>query len=181
MTPDTPARYGTVSRWLHWGMALCVLWMFGTILGAELTDDRATQTMLRNGHKHMGSLIWVLVLVRAAWALAHARQRPPSVSLPAKLGHWALYALLLIIPSIGLLRQYGSGRAFSPLGLPVFPGFAQGEKIDWMVQLGGLLHGELAWVLAALVAGHVAMAWWHRRRGGPDDVMPRMMNVAPKR
>ena len=82
---------------------------------------------------------------------------------------------MLAIPSIALLRQYGSGRAFSPLGLPIFPGFDPSEKIDWMVQLGGLLHGELAWVLVALVAGHVAMVWWHRRQGGAEDVLPRMV------
>ena len=179
MTPDTAARYGTVSRWLHWSMALGFLWMFGSVLGADLTSDRRVQGMLRDGHKHVGSLLWVLVLLRGLWALAHARQRPASVTLMAKLGHWALYALMIAIPSIALLRQYGSGRAFSPLGLPFFPGFDQSEKIDWMVKLGGLLHGELAWVLLALIAGHVAMALWHRRTGH-DDVLPRMMNVAPK-
>ena len=25
---DTPARYGRISRWLHWGMALLFAWQF---------------------------------------------------------------------------------------------------------------------------------------------------------
>ena len=28
MTPDSATRYGTVSRSLHWGMALGLGWMF---------------------------------------------------------------------------------------------------------------------------------------------------------
>jgi cytochrome b561 len=174
MISDSTSRYGTVSRVLHWGMALCLLWMFGSILGADLTDDRAVQTWLRNSHKHVGSLIWVLVLLRAGWALLQARRRPPAISTAARLGHVALYALMFVIPSIGLLRQYGSGRAFSPLGLPVFPGFDPSQKIDVLVKLGGALHGELAWVLLALIVGHVVMAFWHRRGGG-QDVLPRMV------
>lgn len=175
MTPDTPNRYGTVTRVLHWSMALCILWMVFSALVPDFLSDRATQTLFRNGHKHVGSVLFVLIIVRILWAMANASRRPAVLSLPAKLGHWALYALMLAIPTIGLLRQYGSGRAFSPLGLPIFPGFDQSEKIDWMVQLGGQLHGELGWALLVLVAGHVAMTFWHRRQGGAHDVLPRMI------
>ena len=48
------------------------------------------------------------------------------------------------------------------------------DKIDWMVELGGLLHGEMGWVLLACIVGHAVMAFWHRRPGH-TDVMPRMM------
>ena len=175
MKPDTPNRYGTVTRFLHWTMALCMVWMVFSALIPDALTDKSAQAFFRNGHKQVGSLLFVLIIVRLGWAVANARRRPASLSLAAKLGHWALYALMLAVPSIALLRQYGSGRAFSPLGLPIFPGFDPSQKIDWMVQLGGLLHGELAWVLLALVAGHVAMVWWHRRQGGAEDVLPRMV------
>lgn len=179
MTPDSTHRYGSVSRWLHWGMALCIVLLPISALLPDLFEDRAVQSFFRNGHKQIGSLMWALIWLRAAWAWACRHQRPPSVGLLAKLGHWALYALMVLIPSIGLLRQYGSGRAFSPLGLPLFPGFDPSQKIEWMVELGGLLHGELGWALLALAFGHAAMAFWHRRTG-QNDVLPRMMNVAPK-
>ena len=175
MKPDTPNRYGTVTRVLHWTMALCIVWMVFSALIPDFLSDRSAQAFFRNGHKHVGSVLFVLIIVRILWAMANASRRPAALSLPAKLGHWALYALMLVIPSVALLRQYGSGRAFSPLGLPIFPGFDQSEKIGWMVDLGGLLHGELAWVLLALVAGHVAMALWHRHKGGAQDVLPRMI------
>jgi cytochrome b561 len=84
-----------------------------------------------------------------------------------------LYLLMIAVPAIALVRQYGSGRAFAPFGLPLMAA-RENDRIDWMVQLGRLLHGELGWVLLALVAGHVAMAIWHRR--GAHDVMPRMID-----
>jgi cytochrome b561 len=43
-----------------------------------------------------------------------------------------------------------------------------------MVELGGLLHGELGWVLLACVVGHIAMALWHRRHP-TSNVLPRMI------
>ena len=119
-----------------------------------------------------GLLLW-LVRLRAACALLNAGQRPPRLSGAAHLGHLVLYALMFAVPIIALVRQYGSGRPFAPFGIPLISARPD-DKIDWMVQLGGLLHGELAWVLVALVAGHVAMVWWHRRQGGAEDVLPRM-------
>lgn len=116
MKPDTPNRYGTVTRFLHWTMALCMVWMVFSALIPDALTDKSAQAFFRNGHKQVGSLLFVLIIVRLGWAVANARRRPASLSLAAKLGHWALYALMLAIPSIALLRQYGSGRA--PLSLP---------------------------------------------------------------
>lgn len=130
MKPDTPNRYGTITRLLHWTMALCMVWMVFSALIPDALTDKSAQAFFRNGHKQVGSLLFVLIIVRLGWAMANASRRPASLSLAAKLGHWALYALMLAVPSIALLRQYGSGRAFSPLGLPIFPGFDPSEKID---------------------------------------------------
>ena len=182
MTPDSATRYGTVSRTLHWGMALGLGWMFASAITHSLAEKSALDAFLWPTHKHVGSLLMLLVLLRAAWALLHAGQRPPHINLAAHLGHLALYALMLAVPFIGLLRQYGSGRAFAPFGVPLMPG-RDNDKIDWMVELGGLLHGELGWVLMACVAGHIAMALWHSRKGASavDNVMPRMLGNGTSR
>jgi cytochrome b561 len=95
------------------------------------------------------------------------------VSTPALLGHVTLYALVFIVPALALLRQYGSGRVFEPLGIPLFPGF-EGERIDWMMAPGNLLHSWLGWLLLALIVGHIGMAYWHRRRPDQPDVLKRM-------
>ena len=54
----------------------------------------------------------LLVLLRGAWALMNAWRRPPSVGTLAHLGHLELYGLMVALPFLGLLRQYGSARAF---------------------------------------------------------------------
>ena len=174
---DSPTRYGTVSRVLHWGIALCFGLMFGSAIAHFLGKDSAVDALLWPLHKHVGSLLMVLVLVRGVWALLNARNRPPATSPMARVGHLALHALMVAIPLIGLLRQYGSGRAFAPLGLPLFPGFDASQKIDWLVEPGGNWHGELGWALLALIVGHVAMALWHRGQA-KHDVLPRMIGQA---
>lgn len=174
MTPDSPTRYGSVTRFLHWGMALCFAWIFATAITHWAAEKSALDAFLWPTHKHLGSLLMVLVLVRGLWALRNAGRRPPAINAPARLGHLALYALMFAIPVIGLLRQFGSGRAFAPLGLPLFPGFDESQKITWLVDLGGLLHGELGWALLVLSCGHVAMALWHRR-SAQHNVLPRMI------
>lgn len=77
------------------------------------------------------------------------------------------------IPSFALLRQHGSGKAFEPFGIPLFPGFS-GEKIEWMQAPANLFHGWAGWLLLAMIAGHVIMVIRHRRAAGETNVLPRM-------
>lgn len=170
---DSAARYGTASRWFHWGMALCFALVFAAALAHYFAKDSALDVVLWPLHRPTGALLMLLGALRATWALVNAGQRPSHTSRVAHLGHLALYVLMLAVPFIGLLRQYGSGRAFAPFGVPLMSGRID-DKIDWMVELGGLLHGELGWVLLAWVVGHVVMAFWHRRPGH-TDVLPRMV------
>ena len=170
---DSAERYGRVTRCLHWGMAVLMLVQFLSAGAHWLLEDTAIEKLLWPSHKPLGFLLMVLVLVRLGWALANVSRRPPSINLPAKLGHLALYALMVVVPSVALIRQYGSGKPFEPFGLPLMGGF-EGDKIEWMLDLGGLLHGELGWGLLALIAGHIVMALWHRGGAPEQNVLPRM-------
>ena len=99
--------------------------------------------------------------------------RPAAVSILSRLGHISLYLLLLVIPAVALLRQYGSGRSFEVFGVPVFSGF-EGEKIEWMIDLGSTFHSTLGWILLALIIGHIGMAFWHKHSAKQENVLPRM-------
>ncbi|MCE8021687.1 cytochrome b [Halomonas sp. MCCC 1A11036] len=166
------AHYGRVNRYLHWGMALLLAWQFTTTSVRVLLSDTALDELLWSTHRPTGFLLLALVVVRVAWAFASRASQPPALSAAARLGHLTLYGLMLVVPSVALLRQYGSGRAFEPFGIPLMPGF-EGERIEWMVAAGSLFHGVLGWTLLALIVGHVAMVVWHRRNG--QDVLPRML------
>jgi len=170
---DNKHSYGQVSRILHWGMALLLLWQFLSAASHFFFDDTAIEAFFWPTHKPMGFLLFVLIIIRIIWALMNVSRRPPSINWFARLGHITLYILMLAIPSLGLLRQYGSGRSFEVFGITIFSGF-ESEKIQWTLDLGGLLHGELGWLLLALTIGHVIMSYWHKRTGSNKNVMPRM-------
>jgi len=171
MGSDNATRYGTVSRFFHLGMAVLLLWQFLSAASHYFFEDTAIEAFFWPTHKAMGVLLLTLVVLRLLWALANLSRRPPAINLLSKLGHIALYLLVLTVPILALIRQYGSGRAFEPFGIPLFAGF-EGEKIQWMLDLGSDLHGELGWVLLLLIVGHMLMAWRHRNTD--KDVMPRM-------
>lgn len=169
---DDTTRYGMVSRGLHWGMALLLLWQFASAGAHLLLEDTAIEQFLWPTHRSSGSLLFLLIWVRLIWAVANRARRPPSVSRAATFGHYLMYALLLLTPSLGLLRQYGGGREFAPFGIPLFPG--TGTRVEWMVAPGNLLHSWFGWTLLALIIGHIVMAWWHRRSARHTDILPRM-------
>ncbi|HWX50696.1 MAG TPA: cytochrome b [Roseomonas sp.] len=172
---DTPSRYGLVSRTLHWGMALLFTWQFVGML-VRLTVGRSPLTAFMVGsHGGVGALLFLLVLLRGAWGLLNLRRRPPHAEglsgRAARLGHLALYGLMLLVPALALLRQYGSGRAFAPFGLPLMPGFE--GRIESLMAPANAVHGLLAWALLALAGGHITMALVHRFLWR-DDVLARM-------
>ncbi|MDM7480744.1 MAG: cytochrome b [Halomonas sp.] len=168
---DSTSRYGLVSRALHWGMALLFVWQFSGAGARVLLEDTAIESFLWGTHRDVGVLLMTLVVLRALWALANASRRPPAVSVMAKLGHLALYGLMIAVPTIALIRQYGSGRPLEVFGVSLMSG--GGERVEWMINLGGLLHGELGWALLVLVLGHIGMAVLHRRLTG-HSLMTRM-------
>lgn len=172
MSISEASHYGRVSRYLHWGMAVLLAWQFTTTSVRVLLSETPLDELLWTTHKPVGFLLMLLVVVRVVWALVSRASRPQALNGAARLGHLALYGLMLIVPTVALLRQYGSGRAFFPFGIPLMPGF-EGEQIDWMVQAGSHFHGVLGWTLLALIVGHVVMVVWHRRNG--QDVMGRML------
>ena len=164
---DNDQVYGAVTRLLHWGMALALLWMFFTTSVRVVLEEGALYDLVWPTHRNVGALLFLLALLRVLWAWANRGERPPAVNALAPLGQRLLYALMVVIPSLGLLRQFGSGRAFEPFGIPLMPGF-EGDSIDWMVSAGSLFHGFLGWTLATLILGHIAMALYHQFGRRPD-------------
>lgn len=166
MQIDTPQSYGTISRLLHWLMAAAFLFMLLTAVAWNINEDYFS---LMDWHKSIGLLLGILAAVRLIWALANVRRRPQN-TLIAKAGHLALYGLMLAVPLVGMVRQYGSGRDFSWFGVLPLPRAA--ERIEWMTALGNQWHGTLAWVFFGLVAGHVLAAILHQIKG--EKILNRM-------
>ncbi|TLF52060.1 cytochrome b [Halomonas urmiana] len=159
---DTEHRYGAVSRALHWSMALIVLLMLGSDWWMEAFEGLGEAAAM-SLHQSIGMTLLALLVFRLAWrAVNRGRPAPPAHwRLAAKLGHLALYALLLVIPLSGLLTAIGSGEGVALFGAPLVA--ADGE-IEWLEEAFEETHEVLVNLLWFAIAGHVLAAlahqWW---------------------
>ena len=174
---DSPTRYGAVTRFFHWSIATLILWqLLSMVLKNTLGRENAIAGFMTGTHGTVGFVTFVLVVLRVFWALANLGRRPSHAGLSglaAKLGHLALYVLMIVVPGVALLRAYGGERAFSVFGIQIFGPRLPDQVNQTLVDLGGNWHGELAWLLAALILGHVVMAVIHRAVM-KDRIMARM-------
>ncbi|WP_421728845.1 cytochrome b [Brevundimonas sp.] len=172
---DNARRFGIVTRFLHWSMAVLMAWQFAAILAYEVFGRTPLTDRWIHTHKDVGLVLALLLMVRAIWGLANRRRRPAPhgglVGRAAAVGHLALYGLMLIIPILALMREFGSGEGFKPFGLVLAQ--AGGAKISWLMAPAELAHALLAWLLLAAVAGHIAMVIVHRFVWR-DDTLSRM-------
>ena len=162
---DSADRYGTVSRFFHWGVAVLIAWQIAAmILKNALGRESALAGFMVGSHQSVGFLVFLLVWLRAGWALVNRRNRPAHggglLGLAAKAGHLALYALMLFVPTVAVLRAIGGERPFTVFGIQLTAGRPEGQAIEALTGLANF-HGEAAWLLAVLIVGHVVMAVFH--------------------
>ncbi len=159
---DDRSGYGLVSRGFHWLMALLFLWQFASAILRVFAKDMPIYSFFWSAHFQLGFALLVLALLRGVWGLMNIHRRPHkdgAIGKLAVLGHLAIYVLMITIPSLALLRAYGSGHGFSFLGMPIF---AKTDIQNAMLTApANALHGPLGWVLLAAIVGHVAMALVH--------------------
>lgn len=172
---DTGLRYGLVTRMFHWTMAFLICWQFsGMVIGA-LFGRSALTDMLNGTHGSLGVTILVLAILRALWGLYNLRDRPAHennlLGFAARAGHVVLYLLMIAVPGLALLRAIGGNRGLTLWGIQFIE--AGGERIEWMTAPASLLHGTLAWIMLAMIGGHIAMAIIHKHVW-KDDVVRRM-------
>jgi cytochrome b561 len=131
---------------------------------------KQSQSFWINLHAILGLSVWVLIVVRIWWRSRHSPPELPSEAgeLSRRLSypvHLLLYALIFVIPLVGIVTFIWHGRVFD-FGL---------FRIDFGVRRNRAIfhptediHGYLAYVLFALVGMHALAALWHHfvRRDG---------------
>ncbi len=141
--------YSTAQILLHWVVALLILSQF--LLGDYISG--AFREVMRGTVPPFDWLVWshiaggIAVLLLAVWRLALRGPRGappppedihPGTRIAAVVSHWALYALLVLLPVSGLVAWFGQ------------------------VGQAGEVHEAMTTVLLVLVAMHVAAALWHQ-------------------
>ena len=168
-------RYNRLSISLHWLSAILILALFvgGLTIDAFPKDWKSA---VINLHAVGGLALLALVLFRVVWRLSHAAPPPPAGASPlldraAKLGHFALYALMLAIPVIGVPTLLWRGRGLDFGLFQIASPFARTQEVYKPLTE---IHELAAFALIALVIGHVGFAVWHHVKL-KDGTLLRMM------
>jgi cytochrome b561 len=160
------ATYSTAARRFHWWTVLLIaaqvpLGLFMVRYGAA-TDFAEPTGKLYDTHKLIGMTILLLALARLAYRLAHGAppDEPtlePWEKVVSHLTHWAIYALLIIVPLLGWLAisYYGP---FEPFGIKLPALAAQDEAKATRVFM---FHMWAAYALILLIGMHVGGALMH--------------------
>ncbi len=140
--------YSTSQIALHWLVAVLILFqlIFGEDMGGawDAFEEGRTPDMTLWVWAHIAA--GAAVLVFALWRLTlrfsrGAPEAPPEPALmmaAAHWGHWALYGVMLLAPSTGILAWYGG------------------------VATAAELHELFRPIIIVLVAGHVLAALYHQ-------------------
>lgn len=174
---NTEHGYGPVARALHWWMALIMIGLIG--LGIYMTSqpDGDVKWRLYDLHKSLGTLIFLLVLLRLLW-----RHLTPPPPLPddmkafdkhaAQIGHGLLYLAMLALPITGYLDAALGGYHLSFFGLFDVPMLL--AKDEDLFKLVVSLHRWIGYGLAILILAHAGAALKHHWLDH-DRVLMRML------
>lgn len=181
---NLPQGYGWVSILIHWSMALGLLALY--IIGDYMVGlnyyDKLYHT-LPNFHKAAGILLGILLLVRIGWMFSHPRPLPARSTAPeithlfAKLGHLALYGLIILMLVSGYLISTAKGHDIAVFGWFDVPALLP-ENAD-RGELAGKLHEWLGLAFILLVVIHALAAFVHHFYW-QDNTLTRMLGKKPK-
>ncbi len=160
--PPADQRYSRVAIAFHWTIAALVIVNLVIGLGGDAVPALGA---MFPAHKAIGITVLALTAARVAWRLMH---RPPPLPghtpawerATAHAVHWALYALLVLMPLSGWAMSSNPERRrglswFGMFDIPYLPVSRAGAGI------GHEAHELLGWAMLALVVLHVAAALRH--------------------
>jgi len=171
-------RYNWLARQFHWFTVPLIVSLFA--LGVVMTELPVSQLKLTlyAWHKWIGLCVFGLVLLRLLWRFISPKPVPSAhdgvpfaITVLAKVGHVALYCLLIALPLIGWLRSSSAGFEIVLFEFIPIPDLLAKDE-DLSKQLA-FLHEIGAILLFVLLLGHVGAVVVHRVLWR-DNVLERM-------
>jgi cytochrome b561 len=175
-------RYTRTAISLHWLVAAAIVATFGLGLYMHELPFSPDKLRLYSWHKWAGVTIFLLVLARIVWRLAHRPPAPPA-SMPAwqrqaaEGVHMLLYGLMVAVPLSGWLMSSAKGVPTVWFGVLPLP-----DLVDKDEELGELLatvHKTFNLSMAGLVLVHAGAALKHHFVDR-DEVLVRMLPFLKK-
>ncbi len=166
---NTSRRYGSLSKFFHWSIALGILTLIplgiiATDMAADTSAQLARKATLFSIHKTLGIAIFAIAVARILWALSQPKPAPlhPERKLEtfaAETVHWLLYASLVIMPLSGWVH-HAATDGFAPIwligqDLPFVP------KDETLSAAASAVHSIFEKVLIVTLILHIAGALKH--------------------
>ncbi|ASP49442.1 cytochrome b [Cognaticolwellia beringensis] len=175
---NTVNDYGSIAKWLHWGSAMV---FFGAYISVYyrhwFTEDKTPEnwTALQL-HLSFGVTLGVLVILRIIWRMNNRTPDPEPgtklANLAAHVGHYALYAVLIIMPVTGYLGAKVDTEFFFIFDIArfestqLFQSFIRQElgiSYEKFEAPLDFIHKQVLgqWLAWMLIVGHVLAALYH--------------------
>jgi cytochrome b561 len=169
--------FDQTTRLMHWLTAGLMLSVFVLAFSIDLATSRASHTAFLQLHRSVGLTVWVVTLFRLAWRqFAKYPDWPSDMSqtmrVAATASEYALYALLLAQPILGILQTNAHGDYVNMFFIGQLP--AMIEKNQLLAHQLLSVHTAVGFSLLGLIALHVSGALFHHfwRR---DDTLTAML------
>lgn len=177
-TPSLPENYNLIAKTLHWLTALLFLGAYISVYYRHWFTEAKTPEnwSALQWHLSFGVSIGVLVLLRVIWRVMSTlpKEEPgtPIEHRAARLGHLALYAIMIIMPITGYFGTGATIEYFFLFDLTEFPEtwiFTQvvenglGITFETFETPLDFIHKDIlgAWVVWLLILGHALAALYH--------------------
>jgi cytochrome b561 len=172
--------FDPTTRLLHWLTVGLITLVFVLAFSIDLATSRVSHTALLQLHRSFGVTVWAVTLVRLVWRqFARFPNWPTDMPQPMRLAaqgsEYALYALLLAQPILGLLQTNARGDRVDLFFLGQLPALI-GQDRPLARQLL-VVHEAVGFLLLSLIALHISAALFHHfwRR---DDTLAAMLPSA---
>jgi cytochrome b561 len=177
MVRRVAAGYTSGAKILHWLIVALLIAQFTFAWTMPHIGRNTRITTLISLHFNFGVVILAVALARLLWRLGHGEPEPETGIPPwqittARVVHWSLYSLLLVVPVLGWINAFWRNMPVVLFGLEL-PKLVTTRAPGW--QWTGDVHGLLAnYAMLTLVGLHVLAGLYHYfiRR---DRVLQRML------
>ena len=157
-------RYDLTAQALHWATAIAIVAAFILIQVVEGMPKGPERSAMMALHKSFGVLAFALVVVRAVWR--HISRPPVPPAMPgwmesaSRYTHAALYALMVLVPLVGMVMSWAGGRPIVFFNLFTLPNLVpESQALKKGAEEVHELLGNLILILAGL---HAAAALVHQ-------------------
>jgi cytochrome b561 len=172
--------FDRTTRLMHWLSAALMLLVFVLAFSIDLATSRPAHTAVLQLHRSIGLTVWVVTLARLVWRHFATYPNWPSdmsqaMRVAAMASEYALYALLLAQPILGLLQTNAHGDHVNLFFIGQLPALI--DKNRPLAQQLLTVHKAVGFSLLGLVALHVSAAFFHHfwRR---DDTLTAILPAA---